>query len=85
MHNFACRSGCAAALLVVAIARYDSSSRLASPPATTAKLHKLFLRGAYVQRLTLTSSHPLLDSLTYFSEPYGDTYFDRQIKLLSLV
>jgi len=35
-------------LLVVAIARYDSSSRLASPPATTAKLHKLFLRGALV-------------------------------------
>ncbi|MEN3364027.1 MAG: hypothetical protein V7606_1301 [Burkholderiales bacterium] len=46
LHNFAGRSGRAAALLVVAIARYDSSSRLASHPATSAKLHKLFLRGA---------------------------------------
>jgi hypothetical protein len=33
-------------LLVIAIARYDSSSRLASHPATSAKLHKLLLRGA---------------------------------------
>ena len=52
LHNFACRSGRAAALLVVAIARYDSSSRLASPPATTAKLHKLFLRGALLRGMS---------------------------------
>jgi hypothetical protein len=35
-----------AALLVVAIARYDSSSRLAPHPATAAKLPNLSLRGA---------------------------------------
>jgi hypothetical protein len=33
-------------LLVVAIARYDSSSRLAPHPATAAKLPNLSLRGA---------------------------------------
>ncbi|MDB5772106.1 MAG: hypothetical protein JWM42_2480, partial [Burkholderia sp.] len=33
-------------LLVVAIARYGSSSRLAPHPATAAKLPNLFLRGA---------------------------------------
>ncbi|MEN3363150.1 MAG: hypothetical protein V7606_424, partial [Burkholderiales bacterium] len=33
-------------LLVVAIARYNSSSRLAPQPATAAKLPNLFLRGA---------------------------------------
>jgi photosystem II stability/assembly factor-like uncharacterized protein len=35
-----------AALLVVAIARYDSSSRLAPHPVTAAKLPNLSLRGA---------------------------------------
>jgi hypothetical protein len=35
-----------AALLVVAIARYGSSSRLAPHPATAAKLPNLSLRGA---------------------------------------
>jgi hypothetical protein len=54
--NFAGRSGRVAeslfffflanVLLVVAIARYDSSSRLAPHPATAAKLPNLFLRGA---------------------------------------
>jgi hypothetical protein len=44
--NFAGRSGRVAALLVVAIARYDSSSRLAPHPATAAKLPNLSLRGA---------------------------------------
>jgi hypothetical protein len=47
--NFAGRSGRVAALLVVvAIARYDSSSRLAPHPATAAKLPNLSLRGAYL-------------------------------------
>ncbi|MEN3364179.1 MAG: hypothetical protein V7606_1453, partial [Burkholderiales bacterium] len=36
-------------LLVVAIARYDSSSRLAPHPATAAKLPNLSLRGALIQ------------------------------------
>jgi hypothetical protein len=54
--NFAGRSGRVAeslfffflanVLLVVAIARYDSSSRLAPHPATAAKLPNLSLRGA---------------------------------------
>jgi Cd(II)/Pb(II)-responsive transcriptional regulator len=44
--NFAGRSGRVAALLVVAIARYGSSSRLAPHPATAAKLPNLSLRGA---------------------------------------
>jgi hypothetical protein len=44
--NFAGRSGRVAALLVVVIARYGSSLRLAPHPATAAKLPNLFLRGA---------------------------------------
>ncbi|MEN3366518.1 MAG: hypothetical protein V7606_3792 [Burkholderiales bacterium] len=44
--NFAGRSGRVAALLVVAIARYGSASRLAPHPATAAKLPKLSLRDA---------------------------------------
>ncbi|MEN3362887.1 MAG: hypothetical protein V7606_161 [Burkholderiales bacterium] len=44
--NFAGRSGRVAPLLVVAIARYGSSSRLAPHPATAAKLPNLSLRGA---------------------------------------
>jgi hypothetical protein len=42
-----------AALLVVAIARYDSSSRLAPHPATAAKLPNLFLRGAKARGIGL--------------------------------
>lgn len=43
------------------------------------------LDGLLCKSLTFTPSHPLLDSLSFFSEPYGDTYFDRQSRLLSLV
>lgn len=39
--------GRAAALLVVAIARYDSSSRLASHPDRRVQIHNLFLTRPY--------------------------------------
>jgi hypothetical protein len=44
--HFAGRSGRAAVLLIVAIARYDSSSRLAVHPATFVKRSIIFLRYA---------------------------------------
>jgi transcriptional regulator with XRE-family HTH domain len=61
-------------LLVVAIARYDSSSRLAPHPATTAKLPNLSLRGAYALYSTTHMATAQLKAGA-FQKPPRDQYF----------
>ncbi|MEN3296455.1 MAG: hypothetical protein V7642_5708 [Burkholderiales bacterium] len=65
-----------AALLVVAIARYDSSSRLAPHPATAAKLPNLSLRGAL-------STVVLANAGTHTYTANGEGFFKARTMMLS--